>query len=85
MKRIEPRIHSHITDVFPDDHPLAYKNFGCEHLDCDALLHAGNNECMQTWIETGIGNFCVEHAPLSDVLRGELGLPVEEGGETHGI
>jgi hypothetical protein len=53
----EPRIHSHITDCLPDDHPLAYSGVACR--TCLALLHAANNECMQTWVETGRGTYCL--------------------------
>ena len=53
----EPKIHSHIEDVLPGDHPLAYEVVCCE--SCKVMVHAFNNECMQTWIETGNGNFCV--------------------------
>jgi hypothetical protein len=45
---------------------------------CKAMLHASNNECMQTWVETGRGNFCVKcFAKISDVdaLDDEYGLP----------
>jgi hypothetical protein len=24
------------------------------------MIHAFNNECMSTWVETGVGNFCIE-------------------------
>lgn len=54
---LEPLIHSHITDVLPDNHPLANKQVHCER--CRALVHAFNNECMQTWLETGQGNYCI--------------------------
>lgn len=56
MSDIEPKIHSHLTDSLPESHPLAYESIGCKI--CNETLHAGNNECMQTWIETGKGNFC---------------------------
>ena len=54
----EPRIHSHITDVLPGEHALAYEQVQC--LDCGRLVHAFNNECMQTWVETGRGAFCLK-------------------------
>ena len=65
----EPQVHSHITDCLPDEHPFARKYVFCDHPGCNAQLHAGNNECMETWIETGIGNFCLEHSPLVDCLN----------------
>lgn len=73
----EPRIHSHITDCLPDDHPLAYRTVYCGACKI-VMLHAGNNECMRTWVETGVGNFCVTcFAALPDVdaLDDQFGLP----------
>ena len=61
----DPVLHSHIEDMLPDEHPLAFQqvwcdgNGRCEDWQERALLHAANNECMQTWFETGKGNFCV--------------------------
>jgi hypothetical protein len=55
----EPRLHSHIEDVLPDDHPLAYVTVSCDGLDCTRMVHASNNECMTTWVETGLGNYCL--------------------------
>lgn len=63
----EPLIHSHVTDVLEDGHPLAYKSVACKK--CGVPLHAGNNECMQTWIEWGPHCFCTKCAPLRDVLE----------------
>lgn len=65
----EPLIHSHITDVLPDDHPLATSNVYCSAPYCGEMLHAFNNECMQTWIETENGNFCARHFKLTPVLE----------------
>ena len=53
----EPLIHSHITDVLPADHPLAWETVYCD--SCMTMVHASNNECMQTWAETGLGPFCM--------------------------
>jgi len=66
----EPRIHSHITDALPDDHALAYEMVDCEK--CGVMVHASNNECMQTWIETGRGAFCMRcfAATRGEVLEG---------------
>jgi len=36
-------------------HPLAYEQVNCKR--CGELLHAANNECMQTWVETGKGDY----------------------------
>ena len=52
----EPVIHSHITDDLPDAHPLAWSVVDC--VECGVMLHCSNNECMQTWVETGLGSFC---------------------------
>lgn len=46
---VEPIIHSHITDLLDDDHPLAFRQVHCEL--CGELVHAANNECMQSWVE----------------------------------
>lgn len=53
----DPILHSHITDCLPESHNLAYKNIFCKI--CSQHLHAFNNETMRTWIETGIGNYCI--------------------------
>jgi len=53
----EPIIHSHITDILDEDHPLADTTIYCDK--CKEMLHASENECMQSWIETGKGNFCL--------------------------
>ena len=52
----EPQIHSHITDGLPPDHPLAEETVVCAR--CQVMVHACNNECMQTWVESEHGNFC---------------------------
>ena len=60
---MEPQIHSHVTDVLPDDHPLAFETVYCdctkEHENGE-MLHCGNNECMQTWIEFCGFHICVK-------------------------
>lgn len=71
----EPQIHSHIEDCLPDDHGLAWQSVGCA--SCGTWVHASNNECMQTWVECGRGNFCMRcFAGLPDVeaLDDDLGL-----------
>ena len=70
----EPKIHSHITDVLPDGHPLA--NEQVEFCKCRVLVHAFNNECMQTWVETGRGAFCLRcfAATRGEVLENGDGL-----------
>ena len=61
----DPVLHTHIEDMLPDHHPLAFQQVRCDSkVRCEqwqerALLHAANNECMQTWVETGKGNFCL--------------------------
>lgn len=56
----EPRIHSGLTDSLPEEHRLAWEPVYCSG-SCTpvALLHAGNNENMQTWIEAPLGNYCL--------------------------
>ena len=71
----EPKLHSHIEDVLPDEHPLAFECVICS--TCGVMLHASNNEGMQTWIVTGAGNFCVScFSKIPDVsaLDDEYGL-----------
>lgn len=70
MSTTEPLIHSHHTDVLPEDHPSAYKNVRCGR--CQRMVHAANNECMTTWIEWAPHVLCGEcAAPLiaEGVLR----------------
>ena len=54
----EPLIHSHIEDGLSDDHPWADQTVYCN--DCQIMVHAGNNECMTTWVETGKGAYCID-------------------------
>ena len=62
----EPIIHSHITDVLPEDHCLKNDCVSCD--ECGVMLHASNNECMQTWLETEVGNYCTKCLKLEEVL-----------------
>ena len=62
----EPLIHSHIMDMLPTNHPLAFTEVDCDK--CKVQVHAVNNECMQTWLETEDGNFCTKCFPITDVL-----------------
>jgi hypothetical protein len=56
---MEPRIHSHITDELPGEHYLAHTAIYCS--TCGEMVHASNNECMQTWVEFGeFGNYCIQ-------------------------
>lgn len=57
MAVLEPKIHSHIEDGLPEEHPLALESVTCAR--CGVMVHAFNNECMQTWVESGVGNFCL--------------------------
>lgn len=55
---VEPAIHSHATDELPSDHPRAFDHVSC--LRCGELVHASNNETMQTWVELPAGHaFCL--------------------------
>ena len=72
---IDPVLHSHIEDGLPEDHALAWRCVNC--VTCDKMVHAGNNECMSTWVETGKGEFCIRcFAGIQDVeaLEDEYGL-----------
>ena len=71
----EPIIHSHITDVLPGDHPWAHENVCCNK--CGRLVHAFNNECMTTWVETGEGPKCFAcfFWEAGETLNEGLGLP----------
>ena len=62
----EPIMHSHITDFLPKRHSLAHKNISCDQ--CHVLVHAENNECMQTWFETEEGNFCTDCFKIGCVM-----------------
>lgn len=74
MNMREPVIHSHITDCLPEGHPLAYESVSC--IVCGVLVHASNNECMQTWVETGCGSGCLKcFAEGGEHLDDSFGLP----------
>lgn len=70
----DPILHTHIEDGLPETHPLASVQVHCT--DCGYLVHAGNNECMTTWVETGRGPFCIAcFAGLTDgSVEDEYGL-----------
>jgi len=72
---IEPKIHSHLTDVLPESHPLAQEEVFCA--ECGEMVHAANNECMQTWVETGAGAYCLRcfARAAGDVMDDKWGLP----------
>jgi hypothetical protein len=55
--RRDPIMHTHVSDKLDDTHPLAFHSIECRR--CHETLHAFNNECMQTWVETGKGNYCI--------------------------
>lgn len=91
----EPRLHSHVADRLPDDHPLAYRRVHCDR--CLELLHSQRNSCLRTWVETGRGNFCVRcfilaagglapdrasHLSGVDCLPPDFGLPVGRAAAT---
>ncbi len=64
---IEPIIHSNIEDGLPENHALAEVDVECSK--CGVLVHCHNNECMQTWLETGRGNFCTACMPIKPILE----------------
>jgi hypothetical protein len=53
----ETRVHSHVTDGLPAEHPRSHTRVYCDR--CEMLLHMQTNSCMRTWIESGRGNHCV--------------------------
>lgn len=57
VTRTEPRLHSHVIDRLPEDHPLATRLVSCER--CEAILHLRSNRCVRTWVESGRGNYCL--------------------------
>lgn len=73
----EPEVHSFITDSLPDEHPLAFKSVDCD--SCGEMLHCSNDECMQPWVETGKGNFCITcfaNIATATGIGKEYGLPL---------
>ena len=76
----EPILHTHITDMLDDAHPKAHKSIFCNL--CKAHVHAFNNECMQSWFETGKGDFCfkcfIKLNPETEVIEDGWGLPIGE-------
>lgn len=71
----DPVLWSHASDCLPDDHPLAWRGASCT--GCGCLVHAANNECMQTWVETGKGAYCLAcfASATQKVVEPEWGLP----------
>lgn len=55
---MEPRVHSHLDDCLPASHHLAWTGVDCAK--CGTLVHACNNECMQTWFEFEDVNVCAQ-------------------------
>ena len=58
----EPSIHSHVEDGLPYNHAWAFDHISCPV--CDALIHAGNNECMTTWLEWNGLAVCIKCASV---------------------
>lgn len=54
----EPIVHSHITDVLPENDTRAYECVYCDY--CHNMVHCSNNECMDTWFEFPDYNLCAE-------------------------
>ena len=53
----EPRFNF-FEDELPESDPRAYDCLYCK--DCRHMVHAGNNETMMAWLDTGIGAVCLE-------------------------
>ena len=70
----DPILHTHVADELPEEHPLAFSGISCRA--CGTLVHAGNNECMTTWVETGKGAFCLGcfSQQCGSVVEDEFGL-----------
>lgn len=54
----EPCIHSGVTDVLEEKHPLAHETVYCDGCKT-SLLHHVINENMITWVEAPKGNYCL--------------------------
>lgn len=52
----EPVFHF-FDDCLPETDQRAYDSIYCR--DCSELVHAGNNETMTAWFDTGIGEICL--------------------------
>ena len=63
----EPLIHSHLKDSLSRKHVLCHEDIFCDI--CNVMIHAHNNECMQTWLETVNGNFCTKCFPITDLIH----------------
>lgn len=66
----EPLIHSGITDVLDETHPLAYETVYCNGNGCGEMLHHCINENMQTWVEAHKGNYCLPCFTALDEAQG---------------
>jgi len=53
----EAVMHSHRSDVLHEDHYLAHEMVHCDACPNDRMVHASNNECMQTWFELPNKNY----------------------------
>ena len=77
----EPIIHSHITDMLDDGHPLAFKTVCCQMIrehKCNEMLHAENNECMTTWVEFAGVTVCDKAFAMYILEKSEGVLSPEE-------
>jgi hypothetical protein len=69
-------VHSDVTDCLPDAHLLAFEDVYCD--TCGAMLHALNNECMQTWVECERQNLCAGcYGPHRSSFKRALALEVK--------
>ena len=66
----EPLIHSGLTDVLDDTHPLAHETIYCGTPACTEMLHHCINENMQTWVEAPKGNYCLPCFTTLDEAKG---------------
>lgn len=66
----EPLIHSGVTDVLPDGHPLAHETVYCDGGECGEMLHSLINENVTTWVEAHRGNYCLQCFTALDEAQG---------------
>jgi len=52
----EPRFHF-FEDCLPESDIRAYQSIMC--VDCNDMVHAGNNETMNAWFDTALGAICI--------------------------
>ena len=54
---LEPKFHF-FEDCLPDNDPRSQTTIYCR--DCVRMVHCENNETMNAWFDTGIGEICLD-------------------------